>query len=523
MSLAAALAILFLALALPSHPAGLTPAGVFGHLPAELPLLVLALAALPWRGLRLAVTVALWLLVGAKLADIAGQAAFLRPFDPILDRHLLGAGWTLLTGAIGLPRAIAALALAALALALLAAALWWATGRVAATGRGRRRRVAAAGLLVGTGLALAGLLPGTPATTRLALAHAQSLRAARADLAAFHTEAERDPWTGARLAGLQGRDVAVIFVESYGRTALEAPDHAPVVRPVLTEAETALAARGLALRSGWLTSPIAGGQSWLAHATLLSGLRIDSEARYRALIASPRRTLPSLAADAGWDTAAVVPAITRAWPEARYFGYGTVLDAHTLGYRGLPFGWVTMPDQYTLAALERLLAARDKPVFAMVALISSHAPWTPLPRLLPWDAIGNGQVYDAIETAGEDPDSLWRNPDRVRQQFATALAYSLAATLDALGRNGAPALAVVLGDHQPAPFVAEGIGGRDVPVHVIGAPGLIDRLADWGWTPGLLPDPALPAWPMEDFRDRFLAAFAEPVPPQAALPAASPH
>ena len=46
-----------------------------------------------------------------------------------------------------------------------------------------------------------------------------------------------------------------------------------------------------------------------------------------------------------------MPAITLAWPEAGYFGYDRVLAAHDLGYRGLPFNWVTMPDQFTLAAL----------------------------------------------------------------------------------------------------------------------------------------------------------------------------
>ena len=59
-----------------------------------------------------------------------------------------------------------------------------------------------------------------------------------------------------------------------------------------------------------------GGQSWLAHASLLSGLRIDNQGRYRALLASPRRTLLHLAQAAGWRTAAVMPAITLAWPEA---------------------------------------------------------------------------------------------------------------------------------------------------------------------------------------------------------------
>ena len=38
-------------------------------------------------------------------------------------------------------------------------------------------------------------------------------------------------------------------------------------------------------------------------------------------LSSPRRTLLHLAQDAGWQTAAVMPAITLAWPEAQYFGY----------------------------------------------------------------------------------------------------------------------------------------------------------------------------------------------------------
>ena len=85
-----------------------------------------------------------------------------------------------------------------------------------------------------------------------------------------------------------------------------------------------------------------------------------------------------------------MPAITLAWPEARYFGYDRVLAAADLGYRGQPFNWVTMPDQFTLAAFERqvLDPAPRPPVFAEIALISSHAPWTPIPPLLPWDALG---------------------------------------------------------------------------------------------------------------------------------------
>ena len=66
-----------------------------------------------------------------KLADIAAQLAYLRPFNPVLDLGLVPAAWNMLTGAAGPPLALAAAAALAFALALLALALWWATGRIA--------------------------------------------------------------------------------------------------------------------------------------------------------------------------------------------------------------------------------------------------------------------------------------------------------------------------------------------------------------------------------------------------------
>jgi hypothetical protein len=465
-----------------------------------------------------------------KLADFAAQVAHLRPFNPIFDLYLLAAGWEMLRGALGLPAALALALAAATILAALAAAVWWATGRIAALALPRP-----AALLILPALALAAVdlaqppgldPPGSAFTLRLAGEHIRDARQARRDLAAFWAQAARDPYaTGTPLGALQGRDVFLVFVESYGRAALDNPRFAPTIRATLASAEAPLAAAGLAARSAFLASPVVGGQSWLAHATLLSGLRIDTQGRYRALVASPRSTLTGLAARAGWHSAAVVPAITRSWPEAAYFGHNTVLAAADLGYRGLPFNWVTMPDQFTLAAFERLLLdPRPRaPVFAEIALISSHAPWTPIPPLIPWDALGDGTVFDPYATAGDPPHVVWRDRDRVRDQFRQALDYTLAATLAFTARRAPTApLVIMLGDHQPAAFVSEGFGGRSVPVHLIGPPEVLALTAGWGWTDGLLPDPSAPVWPMEAFRDRFLDAFAaEPTcggPPPDARP-----
>src|SRR5690606_4076998 len=177
---------------------------------------------------------------------------------------------------------------------------------------------------------------------------------------------------------LQGKDVVVVFVESYGRTALEHPLFAPTLNSVLERAETSLDEAGFATRSAWLRSPTVGGLSWLAHATALSGLWIDSQLRHDSLLRSERPTLNRLFQQAGWRTVGVMPAITMPWPEGSYYGYDQFYAAADLGYRGAPFNWVTMPDQYVLSAfqqLERNTHPRT-PVMAEIALISSHAPWT---------------------------------------------------------------------------------------------------------------------------------------------------
>jgi hypothetical protein len=67
---------------------------------------------------------------------------------------------------------------------------------------------------------------------------------------------------------------------------------------------------------------------------------------------------------------------------------------------------------------------------------------------------------------------------------------------------------VVLGDHQPAAFVAGEGAGMDVPITIIARdPAVLDRIAGWGWQDGMRPDPHAPVWPMASFRDRFLTAF----------------
>ena len=520
--------VLHVVLVQPNHPAAATW-GALAVFPLELPVILLVLAALgagtAGLAVRAATVAALVVIAVLKTADFAAFSALSRGFNPVADLPLVVASVRLLSGAVGNLAAAGIVAAALGIVALLAAALWWATGVWSRVGLPpRAARASGFAAILATGIAAAEIadasgrweapvaLPGAAFTARVGVERVEMAVRTIADLRAFRAAAAADPFAGKTgLLDAIDRDVIVIFVESYGRTSLDTPFYADLHRGTLARSEARLADLGLAMRSGFAVAPTRGGQSWLSHATLMNGLWIDDQTRYGAALASGRETLFHIAARSGFRTAAVMPAITLDWPESDRMGFETVLAAKDLGYRGEPFNWVTMPDQFTLAALDRILRSGgdDRPLFAQVALVSSHAPWVPVPSLLDWDALGDGRVFDAVATSGDPPEVVWRDRDRVREQYRQAIDYALRTVFDYAARHAAdPPLLLVVGDHQAAGFVA--LDDRpDVPVHLVGPPALVDRAADWGWTEGLLPEPSTGPLPMDAIRDLFLRTFSD--------------
>ncbi|MET4698656.1 hypothetical protein ABIE65_001678 [Constrictibacter sp. MBR-5] len=524
------LGVLQLLSALPNRVDALTP-DAFLRVPYELPAILLILLVSPprWRPLTCRLlAAATGAAVALKLADMAAHAALGRPFDPVLDLHLAAAGWDLLVGAIGMGRALLAAAAVAAVLAGAVAATHRALGVLAralpAPSAGGSHRVAWAGAaaLLLAGAALRPPVDGASAGG-LVYDRTGGAIAGLADLRSLRDEAVSDAFAdvadGRLLSGLAGRDVLLVFVESYGRSAIEDPRYTATVGPALDAFETAVAARGLAIRSGWLTAPMVGGQSWLAHGSVLSGLWIDSQQRYDSLVAGEPRSLVRDFGRAGWRTVAAMPAITAPWPEGSRFGFDRIYVADDFGYRGAPFNWVTMPDQFTLAAFDRLeLAAADRPpVMATMALISSHAPWTPVAPLLDWASVGDGTVFTPHAAVGDPPEVVWRDPERVRHQYALAVAYSLrtlAAYVEAYGRD--EMVLILLGDHQPAPLITGAGASRDVPVHIVAAASVAEAAAGpWDWVPAARPGDVRPRR-MDAFRERLLRAFTPPATPPAA-------
>ena len=469
------------------------------------------------------------LIITLSLGDLMTRLALARPLNLYLDVTLLPSVVDLALGGLGPLRGI----LAVVALVLLPVLAY---GLALAAGAAAQRLGRQPGGRVGAMIALA-LVAGLhlaqerqpdlfhrfwPSSTDIAMATTAQwtqYRAVKASEPLFRAAGRQDALAGIApedlLSALKDTDVLVAFIESYGESTL-APPYRPVIAQRLASFEDSVSEAGLKAVSGWLVSSTSGGQSWLAHSSLLSGLTIDSQHLYDMLIGSERRTLAHYFAAAGHRTIDVQPAIVKPWPAGDFFGFDTIYQAGDLSYQGPAFGWVTMPDQYTLSHIERAERSETDraPLFAQFALISSHAPFTPLAPLVDWDAIGEGAVFHGVEPVGLPSEDVWRDIELLRDHYIRSIDYTLA-TLEGYAvrhvatKAGRETLLILVGDHQPLPLLAGDTASLAVPVHVIsGDPALLKPFREIGFTAGMMPNPASPHLPMAAFRDFFVTAFS---------------
>ena len=322
-------------------------------------------------------------------------------------------------------------------------------------------------------------------------------------------------------------DVIVIFLESYGVTLIEDPQHRPYIEDRYFELSERLAAGGVAYRSIQALSPTFAGGSWRAHASLLSGIRIENQRYYERLLASDHRSLPHLLAGLGYRTVAAEPGIREAWPEADYWNLDQIYDAAGLDYPGPDIGWWKIPDQFTLwriwndelAPPANAQPKNREPVFAKISLIMSHIPYKPIPAFVEdWQAVGNGTGYpEALHSVAADD---FRDMTELSIRYVAAFRHELdileAFLLDLAPENS---LVIVAGDHQPPTLATHQSQSWAVPLHVFSRrPELVEAFADYGFEHTLLPEPTVHSrfeqgvgFALEDVLPVMAKAFESPV------------
>jgi phosphatidylglycerophosphate synthase len=533
------LAVLFVwaALAGPDQPIQFRPSG-FLRVPLEGLILVALVAVVPPRARRILVWVIgplIGLVILLKILNIGFFAAFDRPFDPYQDVSYTGIGIETLRASLGDGQAnliLAVVGLLFVGLPILSTLALRRLTRIAAEHRiWSLRSVSGLGAVwIACWVFGAQFISHTPiastSTASLLIGEVDQARADIQDHAIFAKEISQDRFAATPgdqlLTGLRGKDVLLVEIESYGQVAVQGTSFSPGIDALLASQTKRLQDAGLSARSAFVISPNFGGLSWLAHSTLQSGVWVDTPQRYNQLVASQRFTLSDAFNRAGWRTVYDAPADNTFWsPGKTFYHFDKLYDRYDVGYHGPKYAYAPMPDQYVLAALQRLeLAKRHRrPLFAQVNLVSSHTPWTRIPQMIPWSEVGNGSIFNHLRTKDTGNGSVsfagewsWLDINGsavIRAAYAQTIHYTLNALFSFLEHYRDPNLVVIaLGDEQPWTIVSGDDPTHEVPISIITRdPAVFKRIAGWNWNDGLRPNPRGPVWPETAFRNRFLTAF----------------
>jgi len=523
-----AVGVVWVVLVAPDRLERLTPIQ-FIRVPIEALVLVALALVLPRRPRLVVATIAgiaFGVFTIVKLLDVVFFQELGRPFNPVIDWGNLGPGIGVVRDSIGTAATYVTLVVVMIGLALFVALVAVAVVRVCNVAA-RHRRGAAGGVALlavvwGVSAALSlqvaqGATIASAATTDLAVAQIRDSNASVRDQQRFEQDIHatdryaRIPASNL-LTELRGKDVIIAFVESYGQVAVQGTSFSPGVDAVLQSGNAQLARAGYSARSAWLTSPTFGGISWLAHSTLQSGLWVDNQQRYNQLVASNRFTLSDAFKNAGWRTVSDILSDNAAWGAGRsFYHYDKLYDRRNVGYHGPTFSYAAMPDQFALAAFQRLeLTPGHAPVMAEIDLVSSHTPWTPLPHMVPWNKLGDGSIFGPMPAQGLTPAVAWKNTDTVRQLYGQSIQYSMTALISWVTQlHDNNLVLVLLGDHQPATTVSGPGANHQVPISIVAHdPSVMADMSSWRWQDGLQPSSSAPLWPMDAFRNRFLDAYS---------------
>jgi hypothetical protein len=307
-------------------------------------------------------------------------------------------------------------------------------------------------------------------------------------------------------------DVKLLLIESYGRLLVRAKPTRQSYKLHMQAMQQRLTDAGWHMVSGYSRSSISGGRSWLAEGSLLMGTTVAHESVYKHLTSRIREvpTLPSFLGKQGYERMLVGPP-DRARPGMTItnpYSFDTMLLYRELGYTGPAYGWGIVPDQYSMGILEERLKKRaPKPLFLDFHFVTSHAPWTPLPKYVEdfrtLNAVPGGKLK---EKPGDDHAvSLLKRYARqdvpeysymgkldgvLLSRYEQAVYYELQVIEEHLKKSTRDELVIVMGDHQP-PVIASDKVSFDVPVHVMSRDkALLSGFKQVGFSPGLVLGPA---------------------------------
>lgn len=466
-------------------------------IPETLALVLLIYLAPDSRWIRRGLGAVAGVLIAFSLVEGAFQFVYARSFVPRVDIQMISGLLYLLFGEIG----DLAVTLRPVVFALIIT-VFVAIGVVLVRGIDavlRRARPTGRTMAVVLGAAAVLLVVTGAPRSLTALTTRSWLEDGRVDFVRYETETAGDgaldpepdalssepsatPVPTYTFPGIKDRDIYIFAVEAYGYATFSREAMAELVGPARDRFADALRARGYEFRSSFLLSPVAGGFSWLAEATFLTGQWIDSQNAFLQLYDAKLPTLTEMLYDGGYYTFTLKPGTVHAsWPEGWdlfRFQEAMVAFEGDFNYAGPWFSYVPITDQFTLWAAHNRITeltapggpAADAPLLAYYQLVSSHTPFNKIPPLIEnWEDLGDGSVYHEREDEIRTFNNTWGGGTEMDEGYSTAISY----VFDSLGKYieeemdlSREPIIIVFGDHQAQRPIREQEAHLSVPIHV---------------------------------------------------------
>ena len=261
-------------------------------------------------------------------------------------------------------------------------------------------------------------------------------------------------------------DIYVIMLESYGALLEDDPD----IRPMFERARhDGLGEYPYPLYTFRSRAPVRGGGSWMAYASVQTGINLPTPGALAALERRLRAgSWPTLAR---WLDASHHHVRFAALPVARgqvvpwesmeeTYGVDTWVRDAELHYEGPRFSWgPSAPDHVTLGAVMNVVSQSDRPAFVTGITQTGHFPWGAVP--------GRSDAVDPTSPRHtKHPDASLQRPRK--EAYANVMAYQLRSVLEAPQAHDRPYILIALGDHPPPFLDAPEATSGDVLVHVTG-------------------------------------------------------
>ena len=304
------------------------------------------------------------------------------------------------------------------------------------------------------------------------------------DTAAIVTEFRTIPYEAYLNYKLKERpDVYFLCIESYGQILTANKELASQFHPMVHRFDSSLQAKGWYGASSYSLSPVAGGSSWIAFTSALSGIALDNHMDFKELISVDFNVphMTNFFNHFEYETFRLKTfASTQASTEEAYkiqndyFKFDHWLKFKDFNYKGYVYNFFGgIPDQYALEYFhENHVAPLNKPQFTFFITMNTHGPWfLPPPITDHWSELNEIKSNPdprapADARIGIKYEDLL--PGRFEDRYLDAMEYELKILqkfiFEKINENS---VVILLGDHQPGHITEYDFYGLESVLHII--------------------------------------------------------